>query len=174
VRPSRLTTLTTRAYRQQHTRTLRSLPVEGQHNEALAAPAVDALARSPRHPAAIATWSARPARGAARGLSPWALALPAQGAGSASTRNSVRRRAIFPRRGDDSQDNLAAEGQQRHRRRSVAWRVSRKRRWCPVGVVDSRVDGRPADCREMILRRRRPTRNPPEEAAGRVDSRRRF
>ena len=31
------------------------------------APAVDALASAPRHPAAIATWSARPARGAARG-----------------------------------------------------------------------------------------------------------
>jgi hypothetical protein len=42
------------------------------------------------------------------------------------------------------------------------WRVSRRRPWCPVGVGDSRG---PADCREMILRRRRPTLNPPEEAA---------
>ena len=32
----------------------RSLLVEGEHNEALAAPAVDALASAPRHPAAIA------------------------------------------------------------------------------------------------------------------------
>jgi hypothetical protein len=112
VRPWRLTTLATRAYRQQQTHALRSLLVEGQHNEALAAPAVDTLAsargtprRSPRRPPA-------PARGAARGLSPW--------------------------------------------------RVSRRRRRCPVGVGDSRG---PADCREMILRRRRPTLNPPEEAA---------
>jgi hypothetical protein len=67
VRLRRLTTPATRAYPQQQTRALRSLPVEGQHDEALAAPAVDALASAPRHPAAIATWSARPARGAARG-----------------------------------------------------------------------------------------------------------
>ena len=69
VRPWRLTTLATRAYRQQQTHALRSLLVEGRHKEALAAPAVDALASAPRHPAAIATSSARPARGAARGLS---------------------------------------------------------------------------------------------------------
>jgi hypothetical protein len=57
-----------------------SLPSAGNARVALAArrgpaqrrsrgaPAVDALASAPRHPAAIATWSARPARGAARGL----------------------------------------------------------------------------------------------------------
>src|SRR5215204_4467187 len=50
VRPWRLTTLATRAYRQQQTHALRSLLVEGQHNEALAAPAVDTLASAPRHP----------------------------------------------------------------------------------------------------------------------------
>src|SRR5215207_9190617 len=60
VRPWRLTTLATRAYRQQQTHALRSLLVEGQHNEALAAPAVDTLASAPRYPAAIATWSSRP------------------------------------------------------------------------------------------------------------------
>jgi hypothetical protein len=51
--------LATRDYRQQQTHALRSLLVEGQHNEALAAPAVDTLASAPRHPAAIATSSAR-------------------------------------------------------------------------------------------------------------------
>jgi hypothetical protein len=45
--------LATRGYRQQRTRALRSLPVEGQHDEALAAPAVDALASAPRHPRSL-------------------------------------------------------------------------------------------------------------------------
>jgi hypothetical protein len=53
--------------RQQQTRALRSLLVERQHDEALAALLPSTLASAPRHPAAIATWSARPARGPARG-----------------------------------------------------------------------------------------------------------
>jgi hypothetical protein len=69
VRLWRLTTSATRAYRQQQTRALRSLLVEGQHDEALAAllPSTRSPARrgsprrSPRGP------PGRPARGAARG-----------------------------------------------------------------------------------------------------------
>jgi hypothetical protein len=68
VRPWRPTTLANRAYRQQRTRALRSLLVEGQHDEALAA-----LQPSTRPPARRGTprrslrASARPAREAARG-----------------------------------------------------------------------------------------------------------
>jgi hypothetical protein len=68
VRLRRLTTPATRGYPQQQTRALRSLPVEGQHDEALAAllPSTRSPARrgSPRR---SLTRSARPARGAARG-----------------------------------------------------------------------------------------------------------
>jgi hypothetical protein len=68
VRLWRLTTLANRGYRQQETRAFGLAARRGPaRRSSRGAPAVDALASAPRHPAAIATWSARPARGAARG-----------------------------------------------------------------------------------------------------------
>src|SRR5215218_9898714 len=115
VRAWRLTTLTNRGYRQQQTRALRSLLVEGQHDEALAA-----LLPSTRSPARRGT---RGDRYVVRPAGAWSCSRPLSMEDGAQT----------------------AEVSGRCRRQPRA--------------------GRPADCREMILRRRRPTLNPPEEAA---------
>jgi hypothetical protein len=52
---------------------------------------------------------------------PLGLALLAGGLDSASTRDSVRRIAIFPRRGDNSQDSLAWFRASSRAAQTVAW-----------------------------------------------------